>query len=180
MKSSNISKQRIMAEAKKLRQEKLSYLAAAPLEDDIYTWHFTFQGPENTDFHEGIYHGQILLPYEYPFKPPDIVFMNKNGRFETNTKICLTITQYHPEEWNSAWTIRTMLEAVVSLFAENIQGIGALTSSPDVRTFLAKNSHSFVCEKCGPIKDLLAPRPPIDSRPAITQKEDAGSGEEKL
>jgi ubiquitin-conjugating enzyme E2 J1 len=63
MKSANISKQRIMAEAKKLKQEKLPYLTAGPLEDDLYTWHFTLQGPESTDFHEGIYHGQILLPY---------------------------------------------------------------------------------------------------------------------
>lgn len=86
--------------------------------------------------------------------------MNKNGRFETGTKICLTITQYHPEEWNSAWTIQTMLEAVISLFAENMQGVGALTSSAEIRLFLAKNSHTFVCEKCGPIKELLTPRPP--------------------
>lgn len=141
-----------MAEVKKLSNEKLSYLMAAPLAENIYNWHFTIQGPENTEFHEGLYHGQILLPYEYPFKPPDIVFMNKNGRFETNTKICLTITQYHPEEWNSAWTIRTMLEAVISLFAENVQGVGSLASSPDVRQFLAKNSHSYTCEQCGPIK----------------------------
>lgn len=45
MKPANISKQRIMGELKKLNQEKLPYLTAAPLEDDLYTWHFTFQGP---------------------------------------------------------------------------------------------------------------------------------------
>jgi ubiquitin-protein ligase len=59
--------------------------------------------------------------------------MNKNGRFEQNTKICLTITQYHPEEWNSAWTIRTMLEAVISLFAENVEGVGSETATPELR-----------------------------------------------
>lgn len=105
-----------MQEIRNLSKEKLDYLKAEPLESDIYTWHFTIRGPEGTDFHEGLYHGQILLPFEYPFKPPDIVFNNKNGRFEVGTKICLTITQYHPDEWNSAWTIRTMLEAVISLF----------------------------------------------------------------
>ena len=81
MKPANISRQRIMAEVNKLSTEKLPYLVAAPLPDNIYNWHFTIQGPENTEFHEGLYHGQILLPYEYPFKPPDIIFMNKNGRF---------------------------------------------------------------------------------------------------
>ena len=45
-----------------------------------------------------------------------------------------------------------MLEAVISLFAENVQGVGSLASSPDVRKFLAKNSHSYACENCGSIK----------------------------
>jgi hypothetical protein len=45
-----------------------------------------------------------------------------------------------------------MLEAVISLFAENVQGVGSLAASADVRQFLAKSSHSYVCEQCGPIK----------------------------
>jgi hypothetical protein len=53
-----------------------------------------------------------------------------------------------------------MLEAVISLFAENVQGVGSLSSTKDIREFLAKTSHSYSCEKCGPIKNLLQPRPP--------------------
>lgn len=48
MKPGNIGNQRILAEIKKLANEKLNYLQAGPLPDDLYTWHFTFQGPENT------------------------------------------------------------------------------------------------------------------------------------
>jgi ubiquitin-conjugating enzyme E2 J1 len=81
MRPANISRQRIAGEVKNMSKEKLTYLHAAPLPDDLYTWHYTIQGPENTEFHEGIYHGVILLPFEYPFKPPDIIFLNKNGRF---------------------------------------------------------------------------------------------------
>ena len=51
-----------------------------------------------------------------------------------------------------------MLEAVISLFSENIQGVGALTSTPDIRKFLAKSSHNYECEKCGVIQKHLAPR----------------------
>ena len=53
-----------------------------------------------------------------------------------------------------------MLEAVISLFAENVQGVGSLASSADVRIHLAKTSQSYICDKCGPIKELIAPRPP--------------------
>ncbi len=48
-----------------------------------------------------------------------------------------------------------MLEAVISLFAENIQGVGSLSATKDIREYLAKTSHSFACEKCGPIKNIL-------------------------
>jgi hypothetical protein len=65
-----------------------------------------------------------------------------------------------------------MLEAVISLFAENVQGVGSLTSTPDVRAFLAKNSHTYSCDKCGPIKDLLVPRSPYVAQPAIIHKKE--------
>ena len=37
-------------------------------------WHFTIRGPPKTDFEGGIYHGLVSLPYEYPMKPPYIMF----------------------------------------------------------------------------------------------------------
>lgn len=74
-----------------------------------------------------------------------------------------------------------MLEAVISLFAENVHGVGALSSTPDVRAFLAKSSHSYVCEKCGPIEALLKPRPPISESKAIEKaKEEAKMAEEEM
>lgn len=45
------------------------------VQDNIYEWHFTIRGPSGTEFEGGIYHGRILLPPEYPFKPPNIVFL---------------------------------------------------------------------------------------------------------
>ena len=63
---------------------------AAPLEDNLFEWHFTVRGPEDTDFQVssgylkihyincvqgGIYHGRIIVPAEYPMKPPDIIFL---------------------------------------------------------------------------------------------------------
>lgn len=31
-------------------------------------------------------------------------FLQPNGRFETNTKICLSISQHHPEHWQPSWS----------------------------------------------------------------------------
>lgn len=69
----------------------------------MYEWHFTIRGPKGTEFEGGVYHGRILLPTEYPLKPPDIIFSTPNGRFQVEKKICLTISSHHPESWQPSW-----------------------------------------------------------------------------
>lgn len=44
------------------------------------------RGSAGTEFEGGIYHFRIQLPSEYPFRPPSIMLMTPNGRFELNTK----------------------------------------------------------------------------------------------
>lgn len=51
-------------------------------------WHCTIRGPVGTEFEGGLYHFRILLPSEYPFRPPSILMLTPNGRFELNTKAC--------------------------------------------------------------------------------------------
>ncbi len=101
--SRNPAIKRIMADIRELNRHPSSRYYAAPLEDNMFEWHFTIRGPSQTDFQGGIYHGRIILPADYPFKPPNIIFLNKNGRFEVGTKICLSISAYHPEAWQPAW-----------------------------------------------------------------------------
>ena len=33
------------------------------------------RGAPDSEFEGGIYHGRILLPMEYPLKPPDIIML---------------------------------------------------------------------------------------------------------
>lgn len=118
--------------------------------------HFTIRGAEGTDFEGGIYHGRILLPPEYPFKPPHIMFLTPSGRFETNNKVCLSFSAYHPELWQPAWGIRLILEALISFLPTPGGGaIGALNWSSAERKRLAAKSQSFCCPTCGKIADLF-------------------------
>ena len=50
-------------------------------QDNIFEWHFTIRGPADTDFEGGIYHGRILLPAEYPMKPPSIIMLTVIKKF---------------------------------------------------------------------------------------------------
>lgn len=63
-----------MREAQELHEATEEY-CASPLEDNLFEWHFTVQGPPSTDFEGGVYHGRILLPPEYPMKPPNIILL---------------------------------------------------------------------------------------------------------
>jgi len=81
---------------------------AYPVKDDLFTWHFTIRGVADTEFEGGFYHGVIKLPTRYPYEPPSIMFLNPSGRFETNMDVCLSVTRYHKEEWQAAWTSKKM------------------------------------------------------------------------
>ncbi|KAL3622691.1 Ubiquitin-conjugating enzyme E2 32 [Castilleja foliolosa] len=76
-----------------------------PLEENIFEWQFAIRGPRDSEFEGGIYHGRIQLPAEYPFKPPSFMLLTPNGRFETQTKICLSISNHHPEHWQPSWSV---------------------------------------------------------------------------
>ncbi|KAJ8602419.1 hypothetical protein CTAYLR_001221 [Chrysophaeum taylorii] len=157
---------RIKADIRELAQNPSSSYAAAPVEDNLFLWHFTVRGPRGTDFAGGVYHGRISLPPEYPFKPPSIMLLTPNGRFETNKKICLSLTAHHPEHWQPAWGIRTILEALIAFFPTPADSsIGALQWRPDERSALAVASRDWVCPQCGPVAALLENEKSQDTHP---------------
>ncbi len=55
----NPSLRRIQQDILELQREPSPMYYAAPLEEDMFLWHFTIRGPPKTDFDGGIYHGEI-------------------------------------------------------------------------------------------------------------------------
>ena len=130
------------------------------------------RGPPGTPFERGIYHGRIILPPAYPYKPPSIIFLTKNGRFEVGRKICLSISAYHPETWQPAWGLRLMLQALISFFPTPGEGaIGAVEATDEVRRALAERSRAYSCASCGAAHALVG-GPDADAEHATS-----GSGE---
>jgi len=148
---------RLMREAAEMSNPTSEYFAA-PLEDNLFEWHFTVRGPEDSDFDGGIYHGRIIVPAEYPMKPPDIILLTPNGRFEVGKKICLSISGYHPETWQPSWSIRTALLAIIGFMPSPGKGsVGSLDYTKEERQVLAKRSQEWSCPICGKIALLLLP-----------------------
>ncbi|KAL3795008.1 hypothetical protein HJC23_006329 [Cyclotella cryptica] len=172
--SKSSSLRRIQADIRELSIDPSDQYHAAPLDHDMFEWHFTIRGAPDTDFAGGVYHGRILLPPEYPFKPPNIVFLTPSGRFETNTKVCLSFSSFHPELWQPAWGIRLILEALISFLPTPADGaIGALDWTKEERQKLARESVKFRCPVC-----CAQGRTCVDLLPDVKPKKQ-GSGEKK-
>lgn len=126
-----------------MAEDDTPHFYAEAVESDIFEWHFAILGADGSDFDGGIYHGRILLPAEYPFKPPSFVLLTPSGRFETHTKICLSMTAHHPEHWQPSWSVRTALTAVRAFMPTPAEGaIGSLDHTPEERRALARRSRS--------------------------------------
>ena len=151
------SKRRIMADVRELHTDPSDQYAAAPRETDIFEWDFAIRGPPGTPFEGGVYHGRIILPTEYPFKPPHIMLLTENGRWEVGKKICLSISAYHPEEWQPAWGVRTILEAIIAFMPTDGNGaIGAVDFDDAERRRLARLSQSYAHANMPTIPPLRA------------------------
>ncbi|KAJ1494750.1 ubiquitin-conjugating enzyme/RWD-like protein [Baffinella frigidus] len=132
--TSNPAIKRILSEVKKMMADPSPEFEAHPVEDNLFDWHFVLRGPAGTPFEGGLYHGRIILPSQYPHKPPEFMFLSPTGRFEVGKKICLSISQHHPELWQPGWDIRTALIAIQSFMPTPGQGaIAALDYNEDER-----------------------------------------------
>ncbi|CAH1759470.1 9525_t:CDS:2 [Entrophospora sp. SA101] len=106
------------------------YLIAKPLENNILEWHYVIRGPPDTPYHNGEYH------VEYPFKPPSIRMITPSGRFHPNTRLCLSMSDFHPSSWNPSWSVATILNGLLSFMTGDEATTGSIkTSDTDKRIF---------------------------------------------
>jgi len=178
----NSAVKRIMQEARELANDPSTEYTAAPLEDDIFEWHCTLRGPVGTDFEGGLYHFRIRLPAEYPFRPPSIMLLTPNGRFELNTKICISFTNYHEELWQPAWGVRTAIIGLQGFFPLKGQaavGVGALEVPSTERKRLAVLSRVWICPHCNRsnLECLPDPAQPSDTSASGSASEVTTSSE---
>ncbi|KAG7092256.1 hypothetical protein E1B28_008620 [Marasmius oreades] len=145
-----------------------SYLSFTPQE-----WHCTIRGPQGTEFEGGLYHVRILLPAEYPFRPPSLMVLTPNGRFELNTKICISFTNYHEELWQPAWGVRTAIVGLQGFFPLKGQaavGVGSVEFPAPERKRLAELSRSWTCPHCQQTNLEILPDPvSVSTSPPSTE-----------
>ncbi len=121
----------------------------SPCKHNLFEWHFTITGPSDSPFEGGLYHGKVLLPPTYPLDPPEVKLLTPNGRFLVGASICLSLSNYHKEEWNPICTVTTLVTALrAHMLAPSLE-IGSVRTTPSVKRFHALKSRRWQCPSCG-------------------------------
>jgi len=128
----------------RLKKDPVPYvIGAEPLPSNILEWHYVIKGPEASPYDGGYYHGKLVFPKDFPFKPPKIIMITPNGRFKTHTRLCLSISDFHPDTWNPAWSVATILTGLLSFMLEKLPTLGSIETTDYQKRQLASTSLSY-------------------------------------
>lgn len=119
------------------------HIIAAPLPSNILEWRYVIYGLKDCDYEGGYYHGKLLFPDGYPFKPPGIMMLTPSGRFQTATRLCLSMSDFHPDQWNPAWSVESILKGLVSFMIEGTSTAGSITTTVADKRKFAKSSGDY-------------------------------------
>ncbi|XBW37917.1 hypothetical protein QEN19_003497 [Hanseniaspora menglaensis] len=151
--SKNIAVKRLTKEYKDVQKNPDNLIEVRFDEDNMMNIYYLLTGSPDTPYEGGSYFGCIKVKDNYPFSPPSIMMITPNGRFQENTRICLSMSDFHPESWNPAWTAtRTIPMALLSFMNSEENASGCVSSSEFAkRTYATKskewNSNNLIFKK---------------------------------
>lgn len=134
---------RLTKEYKLIVENPPQFIEARPNEDNILEWHYIITGPPDTPYVNGQYHGTLTFPSDYPYKPPAIRMITPNGRFKENTRLCLSMSDYHPDLWNPGWSVATILTGLLSFMTGEETTTGSIVTTVQQKKYYAAKSMEF-------------------------------------
>lgn len=128
---------RLTKEYKTISQNPPPYIVAHPSEHNILEWHYIITGPPKTPYEGGQYWGTLMFPPDYPFAPPAIRMHTPSGRFQPSTRLCLSISDFHPKTFNPAWEVSTILIGLQSFMTGEETTTGSIRATDAERRLFA-------------------------------------------
>jgi ubiquitin-conjugating enzyme E2 J2 len=131
---------RLTREYENIQKNPPEFITAHPSESNILEWHYILTGAPNTPYSEGQYWGSLIFPPDYPFAPPAIRMHTPSGRFQPSTRLCLSISDFHPKSFNPAWSVSTILIGLMSFMNSEEMTAGSISGTTAERKWYAARS----------------------------------------
>jgi ubiquitin-conjugating enzyme E2 J2 len=143
--ATDICTRRLTKELQSLAKDPIKNprIKVCPKESNILEMHYVIEGSADTPYHGGFYHGKLIFPKEYPLKPPSVMMCTPNGRFQPNRRLCLSMSDFHPESWNPMWSVSTILTGLYSFMIETAPTLGSIESTLREKQKLARSSLEY-------------------------------------
>ena len=107
-----------MKERKIFKEYQLPRMEADFSDDsNIFQWHGTIIGPEDTPYEDGVFLLDIRFPEQYPFRPPKIVFTTRiyHPNIDLHGHLNLDVLTDH---WSPALTIIKIMFCIQNLLKD--------------------------------------------------------------
>ena len=168
------ARRRLTREYSLIQASPPPYIIAHPSESDILEWHYILTGPPNTPYEFGQYWGTLVFPPDYPFAPPAIRMHTPSGRFQPSSKLCLSISDFHPKSFNPAWSVSTILIGLLSFMSSEEMTAGSVGGTVQERKFLAARSRWW--NSTGNGSCLVEPKTTSETDATTTQQQPPKGG----
>ena len=131
---------RLQNEVKYLKQDKSHCYQIIQDEDDKFLFYFLLRGNDDSHYKGGYYLGKIIVPLDYPRSDALYYMLTPNGRFQTNTKICLSHSRF-VALWNDMKSIGSSIaEFYWTFLNDDTRGISHIKETSDQRKIKADSS----------------------------------------
>ncbi|CAG8497162.1 5284_t:CDS:2 [Racocetra fulgida] len=64
-------------------------------------------------------------------------------RFQPDTRLCLSMSDFHPSTWNPSWSVATILTGLLSFMTSNEATTGSIKTTDADKKIYAARSHQF-------------------------------------
>ena len=121
-------------------------------EKDILDWYILLEGPPSSPYEGGWFVMRIKFKPAYPFEAPAVMMLTPNGRFAPNQSVCMSMTEWHQESWNPAWSATAITSGFLSFMTANEHTSGSVRTNDEEKRSLAEKSLEWNVAQPGLLK----------------------------
>ncbi|KAF7304656.1 Ubiquitin-conjugating enzyme [Mycena kentingensis (nom. inval.)] len=102
---------RILKELRDIDKDPIEGLSVKAKDEDLFTWNCTIAAASDSPYKSGKFHFTLVLPQDFPFKPPTVTFTTKiyHPGINEEGSICVPALR---EDWRPSMSLASILSII--------------------------------------------------------------------